>query len=98
MADAEGRSGSCCLIKTGCPGGAPTEERTVIKTETIDDTIREMARLMRALKALKAKHKELTKDFDGRPYRESLVGQQQAAAKRASMDLTRKLADLRAGR
>lgn len=93
----------------------------MINNETIDLTILELARTMKALKALKAKRKgpvrcinrECKRHGDGKPF-ENLLGarcycghilfpafseaKEHAAAKRASMDLSRKLADLRAGR
>ncbi|MOA30084.1 hypothetical protein D3C78_1511380 [compost metagenome] len=93
----------------------------MITDETIDQTILELARTMKALKVLKATRKgpvrcinrECTRHGDGKPF-ESTLGQrcycghilfpafsevkEHAAAKRASIDLTRKLADLRAGR
>lgn len=69
----------------------------MIQDNTIDQTLIELARTMKALKALRAARKEARNAgtfgcwSDGTP-RES------AAAIRASMDLTRKLADLRQGR
>lgn len=72
-----------------------------IKDETIDQTIREMARTMNALTALKAARKdpdryEPNSDIP-RTFRVR-EGKEHAAAKRASMDLSRTLSDLRAGR
>ncbi len=91
-----------------------------IKTETIDLTIIELGRTMKALKALK--HERATalcycansscteqwKDWrttetecpacDAKLVRRSDGPVAHAAAKRASMDLTRMLANLRAGR
>lgn len=58
----------------------------MIQDHTLDQAILEALRFVKAAKALRA-----TSPFDYSP-RES------AAAKRASMDLTRKLADLRQGR
>lgn len=72
-----------------------------IKDATIDQTIREMARVMNALSALKAARKcpgrvepgsDIPRTFRVRE------GKEHAAAKRASMDLSRTLSDLRAGR
>ena len=84
----------------------------MIKTETIDETIREMARLLRTLKALRAirmanKNPEVastgtvmmgTGPGHLTSYRYIPDTKAHSAAKRASLDLTRKLADLRAGR
>lgn len=94
----------------------------MITDETIDQTILELARTMKALKTLKAVRSkkgpviclrrpcEKTKGmvFEGDGSGRCKCGgvltpaayemKQHAAAKRASMDLTRKLADLRAGR
>lgn len=72
-----------------------------LQDETIDQTIREMARTMNALKALKAARMcpsryepnvGIPRTFRVRE------GKEHAAAKRASMDLSRILSDLRAGR
>jgi hypothetical protein len=69
----------------------------MIRDVTIDQTLIELARTMKALKALRAARREAKNAgtfgcwSDGTP-RES------GAVKRASMDLTRKLADLRQGR
>jgi hypothetical protein len=71
----------------------------MIKDSTLDEALVEVLRLKRALEALRAKRK--------RNFGEGLVRgckfygvetKEHAAAKRASLDLTRKLADLRAGR
>lgn len=94
----------------------------MIKTETIDEAIIELARTMTALKALKSARSKkgpvrclgrpcpVTKglvfegDGSGRCKCGSVLTpahgetKQHSAAKRASLDLTRKLADLRAGR
>jgi hypothetical protein len=55
---------------------------TMIRDITIDQTLIELARTMKALKALRVARRNI----------------EHAAAIRASMDLTRKLADLRQGR
>lgn len=93
----------------------------MIIDKTIDDTILELARTMKALTELKATRKgpvvcynrDCSKHGDGKPFKNDLgercycghvlhpafsEAKQHAAAKRSSMDLTRKLADLRAGR
>jgi hypothetical protein len=76
----------------------------MIQDHTIDQTLIELARTMKALKALRAARKDVSYDWDGRKYinAESLCrrecAREHAAATRASMDLTRKLADLRQGR
>lgn len=84
----------------------------MIKTETIDDTIRELARTLKALQALRAiriKNRNPEVASTGTvmmgtgpghlvSYRRISETKQHAAVMRASMDLTRKLADLRAGR
>lgn len=94
----------------------------MIKTETIDDTIRELARTLKALQALKAARSKKGPVYclgrpcpvtNGRVFEGDGSGRckcgsvltpaqsetkQHSAAKRASLDLTRKLADLRAGR
>lgn len=84
----------------------------MIKTETIDDTIRELARTLKALKALRAirmKNRNPEVASTGTVmmgtgpghvtnFRHIPETKEHAAVKRASMDLTRSLADLRAGR
>lgn len=70
----------------------------MIKDQTIDEALIELMRAKKALEALRKARK------DGAPGR--LPGEwnyidqikEHSAAKRASLDLTRKLADLRAGR
>lgn len=74
----------------------------MITDETIDKALVECMRTMKALEALRAIRKDpgvLVDGYQGKQYRvmPSQV-KAHAAAKRASMDLTRKLADLRAGR
>lgn len=65
----------------------------MIQDHTIDQTLIELARTMKALKALRAARRVAGKTW-------CYVDQatQHSAATRASMDLTRKLADLRQGR
>lgn len=93
----------------------------MITDETIDSTILELSRTMKALTALKAARKgpvvclnrQCSKHGDGKPFKNDLgdrcycghvlfpafsQAKQHAAAKRASLDLTRMLANLRAGR
>lgn len=93
----------------------------MITDETIDKTILELARTMKALTELKTARKgpvvcynrECSKHGDGKPFKNDLGGRcicghvlypafsevkEHAAAKRASLDLTRMLANLRAGR
>jgi hypothetical protein len=76
----------------------------MIQDHTIDQTLIELARTMKALKALRAARKAASYDWDGRKYinAEALCRREcsaeHATATRASMDLTRKLADLRQGR
>jgi len=69
----------------------------MIQDRTIDQTLIELARTMKALKALREARKE---SASVHPYLWNAYDQQteHAAATRASMDLTRKLADLRQGR
>lgn len=73
----------------------------MITSETIDATILELARTMKALTALKKVRSSpgITWEHGGRSgvHRISEV-REHATAKRASMDLSRVLADLRAGR
>jgi len=70
----------------------------MIQDHTIDQTLIELARTMKALKALRDVRRSAAIEMsdgdsnwqDDRPFA--------ASATRASMDLTRKLADLRQGR
>lgn len=72
-----------------------------IQDETIDATILELARTMKALQALKKVRKQ-----PGKPWTHGshsgvtlpIEVREHAAVKRASMDLSRVLADLRQGR
>lgn len=73
----------------------------MIKDHTLDRAIVEALRFVKAARALRAKRKIDFVDFKGRRYVAPphwAVSKEHAAAKRASMDLTRKLADLRQGR
>lgn len=65
----------------------------MIKDQTIDEALIEIMRTKKALEALRKARKEA----DIRWLPKDQV-KEHAAAKRASLDLTRKLADLRAGR
>lgn len=75
----------------------------MIQDHTIDQTLIELARTMKALKALRAARKDAkvglmyTVASDHWAVRRETI-REHAAAIRASMDLTRKLADLRQGR
>lgn len=72
-----------------------------MRDHTIDEALIELARTMKALKALRAARKthSVTGDLNPpEPWTYYDQWREQAAAKRASLDLTRKLADLRAGR
>lgn len=68
----------------------------MIQDHTIDQTLIELARTMKALKALRAARKVASSKRIG--WYQSDQVREHAAATRASMDLTRKLADLRQGR
>lgn len=72
----------------------------MIKDQTIDEALIEIMRTKKALEALrKARKQDPTGELtlrDSRYYSQQI--KEHAAAKRASLDLTRKLADLRAGR
>lgn len=68
----------------------------MIQDITIDQTLIELARTMKALKALRAARKAALAHSD--QWRLFDQHTEHAAATRASMDLTRKLADLRQGR
>lgn len=77
----------------------------MIKDQTIDEALIEIMRTKKALEVLRKARKE-SKDRDTAIKPVGLEGKwhcfeqqtEHAAVKRASMDLTRKLADLRAGR
>lgn len=68
-----------------------------MRDHTIDEALVELARTMKALKALRAARKVDPDEHRINTGHWSTVAES-AAAKRASLDLTRKLADLRAGR
>jgi hypothetical protein len=76
----------------------------MIQDKTIDEALIELMRTKKALEVLRKARKKVSHDHEGRKYgnHEWLQAKecmrQHAAAKRASLDLTRKLADLRAGR
>lgn len=75
----------------------------MIKDQTLDEAIVEAMRFVKAAKALRAKRKEAEREEnlkrDGAHWRlDRHCTVEHAACKRASMDLTRKMADLRAGR
>lgn len=63
-----------------------------MRDHTIDEVLVELARTMKALKALRVARNQRT------PWQYYDQHRECASAKRASLDLTRKLADLRAGR
>lgn len=66
----------------------------MIKDKTIDEALIEIMRTKRALEALRASRK----DYSGHGAKWYPNMPECAAAKRASLDLTHKLADLREGR
>ena len=70
----------------------------MIKDQTIDEALIEIMRTKKALEALRKARKESVgkRYVDDWDYRDQI--KEHSAAKRASLDLTRKLADLRAGR
>lgn len=68
----------------------------MIKDHTLDEAIIEIARTLKALKKLRAARKLPMANLQATGRYSSIV--EHAAAKRASLDLTRKLADLRQGR
>jgi hypothetical protein len=71
----------------------------MILDKTIDEALIEIMRTKKALEALRAKRKAAGLK-NGHPDNWSYYdqGKEHASALRASLDLTRKLADLRAGR
>lgn len=69
----------------------------MIKDQTIDEALIELLRTKKALEALRSARKISDTDRFIENGQWSTVALH-AAAKRASLDLTRKLADLRAGR
>lgn len=72
----------------------------MIKDQTLDEAIIEIARTLKALKRLRAKRKvdRAAPWFATNPEAYSRPRIEHATALRASMDLSRKLADLRQGR
>lgn len=72
----------------------------MITDQTLDETLVEVLRTKRALEALRTARKasEQRQDVPGLPWYYGDQVKQHAAALRASLDLTRKLADLRQGR
>lgn len=75
----------------------------MIQDKTIDEALIELMRCKKALEALRSRRKHATEvvvsGSDIRRYvHHSECTKEHAAAKRGSLDLTRKLADLRAGR
>lgn len=68
----------------------------MIKDKTIDEALIEIMRAKKALEALR-KARKGTESSDGFRFFQG-AAKEHAAAKRASLDLTRKLADLRQGR
>ena len=67
----------------------------MITDKTLDEALVELLRTKRALEALRAARKNMDATLDWHP---SLQVKEHAAAKRATLDLTRKLAQLRAGK
>lgn len=76
----------------------------MIKDKTLDEALIELMRVKKALEALRRKRKAVSHDCNGREYLNASAIQhrectkEHSAAKRATLDLTRKLADLRQGR
>lgn len=72
----------------------------MIKDKTIDEALLEIMRTKRALEALRAERKRSDKrlGYPGGGWRGRDQAKEHAAALRASLDLTHKLADLRQGR
>ncbi len=77
----------------------------MITDKTLDEAMVEAARFLKAAKALRDKRTQATKELFASDHQNRsawLVDRQcekeHAACKRASLDLTRKLAELRAGR
>lgn len=68
----------------------------MIKDQTLDEALLEIMRTKKALEALR-KARKGTESSDGFKFFQG-DAKEHAAAKRASLDLTRKLADMRAGR
>lgn len=72
----------------------------MIQDKTIDEALIELLRTQKALEALRKARKSVKHDADEHQINTGRWScrNEHAAAKRASLDLTRKLADLRAGR
>lgn len=70
----------------------------MIKDSTLDEALIEIMRTKKALEALRKARKASSERMNGLPWWGCDQVKEHAAAKRASLDLTRKLADLRAGR
>ena len=74
----------------------------MIKDQTIDEALIEIMRTKKALEALRRARRGtplfVCTDYIPGAWHASDQVKEHAAAKRASLDLTRKLADLRAGR
>ena len=70
----------------------------MIKDQTLDEAIIEAARFIKAAKGLRAARKTAQAVNGSCNWFSSQQVREHAACKRASLDLTRKLADLRAGR
>lgn len=68
----------------------------MITDKTLDEALVEAHRFIKAAKALRAKRKHAIDRVDQWVVTDTVV--EHAACKRASLDLTRKLADLRQGR
>lgn len=71
----------------------------MITDKTLDEALVELLRTKRALEALRAKrkHSEQQQDIAGMPWFYSDQIKEHAAAKRASLDLSAKLVNLRKG-
>lgn len=70
----------------------------MITDKTLDEALIEIMRTKKALEALRKARKASPERMNGLPWRAFDQVKEHAAAKRASLDLTRKLADLRASR
>lgn len=75
----------------------------MITDKTLDEAMVEAARFLKAAKALRKARKQSASKYKGpvalvEDWQHYDQHRQHAACKRASLDLTRKLADLRAGR
>lgn len=70
----------------------------MIQDKTIDEALIELMRCKKALEALRSERKAEASDLDAPKRYWVRPSKNHAAAKRASIDLTRKLAQLRAGK